>query len=75
MQQNPGNSRQSQQNTGKSKIRAKSHVGPGLDEPDESAKEIRSEKKSYKRAKISEHAENRIKSHSADSNPNSGEES
>ena len=75
MQQNPGNRRQAQQNTVKSKSRAKSLVGPGLNEPDESAKEVRSEKKPYKRAKISEHEENRIKSHSADSNPVSGADS
>ena len=42
-------------------------MGTGLDEPDESAKEARLEKKPYKRAKISENAEILIRSRSEDS--------
>ncbi len=65
-QQKQGNSREPQKNKSNSKKRAKSDMGPGLDEPDDSAKEAMSEKKPYKRAKISEHAETLIRSNSED---------
>ena len=54
---NSNKGREAQENTGKNKIRAKSHMGLDLKNPAESANIAMSEEKPYKRQKISEHAE------------------